>query len=183
MYHDWIFAIAIMIVFCYGFKKVFEQQEYGSWTLCLGGHCLFFSLFLFWIALVFSSVNGWSNLFLLAGLMWWSLRTRVHAFASVPCWLLQVTLTHNNMTFFSWFLHTLRHLKAFSRPEYASFPLLVLGTQQEDVDKLVEELSDLLPMMSSTMCLRQDFREETHRHAASLIYVEELSWPGLGAVR
>uniref|UniRef100_A0A8P4K4Y6 Pyridoxal-dependent decarboxylase domain-containing protein 1 n=1 Tax=Dicentrarchus labrax TaxID=13489 RepID=A0A8P4K4Y6_DICLA len=41
----------------------------------------------------------------------------------------------------------------------------------------------LVPVMSSTMCLRQDFREETHRHSPSLIYVEELSWPGLGAVR
>uniref|UniRef100_A0A8P4KPX3 Pyridoxal-dependent decarboxylase domain-containing protein 1 n=1 Tax=Dicentrarchus labrax TaxID=13489 RepID=A0A8P4KPX3_DICLA len=65
-------------------------------------------------------------------------------------------------------------------------PLLtaaVLGTQQGDVEDLVEKLSELVPVMSSTMCLRQDFREETHRHSPSLIYVEELSWPGLGAVR
>uniref|UniRef100_A0A4W6D7M8 Pyridoxal-dependent decarboxylase domain-containing protein 1 n=1 Tax=Lates calcarifer TaxID=8187 RepID=A0A4W6D7M8_LATCA len=65
-------------------------------------------------------------------------------------------------------------------------PLLtaaVLGTQQEDVEDLVEKLMELVPVMSSTMCLRQDFREETHRHAASLRYIEELSWPGLGAVR
>lgn len=65
-------------------------------------------------------------------------------------------------------------------------PLLtaaVLGTQQEDVEKLVEKLSDLLPVMSSTMCLRQDFREEVHRYSPSLMYVEDLSWPGLGAVR
>ncbi|XP_035510073.1 pyridoxal-dependent decarboxylase domain-containing protein 1 [Morone saxatilis] len=65
-------------------------------------------------------------------------------------------------------------------------PLLtaaVLGTQQGDVEDLVEKLSELVPVMSSTMSLRQDFREETHRHSPSLIYVEELSWPGLGAVR
>lgn len=65
-------------------------------------------------------------------------------------------------------------------------PLLtaaVLGTQQGDVDDLVEKLSELVPMMSSTMCLRQDFREETHRHSPLLAYVEDLSWPGLGAVR
>ncbi|XP_073350541.1 pyridoxal-dependent decarboxylase domain-containing protein 1 [Pagrus major] len=65
-------------------------------------------------------------------------------------------------------------------------PLLtaaVLGTQQGDVEALVEKLSELVPVMSSTMCLRQDFREETHRHSPSLIYIEELSWPGLGAVR
>ncbi|KAI3359392.1 hypothetical protein L3Q82_002894 [Scortum barcoo] len=65
-------------------------------------------------------------------------------------------------------------------------PLLtaaVLGTQEGDVEALVEKLSELLPVMSSTMCLRQDFREETHRHSPSLTYIEELSWPGLGAVR
>lgn len=62
-------------------------------------------------------------------------------------------------------------------------PRTVLGTQQEDVEDLVEKLSELVPVMSSTMCLRQDFREETHQHSPSLIYMEELSWPGLGAVR
>ncbi|XP_036943846.1 pyridoxal-dependent decarboxylase domain-containing protein 1 isoform X1 [Acanthopagrus latus] len=65
-------------------------------------------------------------------------------------------------------------------------PLLtaaVLGTQQGDVEALVEKLSELVPVMSSTMCLRQDFREETHRHSPSLIYMEEPSWPGLGVVR
>uniref|UniRef100_A0A096M1Z3 Pyridoxal-dependent decarboxylase domain-containing protein 1 n=1 Tax=Poecilia formosa TaxID=48698 RepID=A0A096M1Z3_POEFO len=65
-------------------------------------------------------------------------------------------------------------------------PLLtaaVLGTQQEDVDEVVQKLLELVPMMSATMNLRQDFREETHRHAPSLTYIEELSWPGLGAVR
>lgn len=59
----------------------------------------------------------------------------------------------------------------------------VLGTQPEDVEALVEKLSELVPVMSSTMCLRQDFREEVHRHAPLLIYMEEVSWPGLGAVR
>ncbi|KAM4717961.1 pyridoxal-dependent decarboxylase domain-containing protein 1 isoform 2-T3 [Anableps anableps] len=65
-------------------------------------------------------------------------------------------------------------------------PLLtaaVLGTQQEDVDELVQKLLELVPMMSSTMNLRQDFREESHRHTPSLTYIEDLSWPGLGAVR
>lgn len=65
-------------------------------------------------------------------------------------------------------------------------PLLtaaVLGTQQEDVDDLVTKLAELVPVMSSTLCLRQDFREDTHRHSPSLRYIEELSWPGLGAVR
>lgn len=65
-------------------------------------------------------------------------------------------------------------------------PLLtatVLGTQQGDIDDMVEKLSELVPVMSSTMCMRQDFREEAHRHAPSLTYVEELGWPGLGAIR
>ncbi|KAM3597129.1 uncharacterized protein V6R79_000213 [Siganus canaliculatus] len=59
----------------------------------------------------------------------------------------------------------------------------VLGTQQEDVDNLLDKLSELVPLMSSTMCLRQDFREEAHQHTPSLIYSEELSWPGLGAIQ
>lgn len=59
----------------------------------------------------------------------------------------------------------------------------VLGTEQEDIDSLVAKLSELVSVMSSTLSLRQDFREEAHRHSPSLIYVEELSWPGLGAVR
>ncbi|XP_071765949.2 pyridoxal-dependent decarboxylase domain-containing protein 1 [Centroberyx gerrardi] len=65
-------------------------------------------------------------------------------------------------------------------------PLLtaaVLGTQQGDVEAMVERLSELVSVLSSTMCLRQDFREEAHRHSPSLRYVEDLSWPGLGAVR
>lgn len=59
----------------------------------------------------------------------------------------------------------------------------VLGTEQEDIESFVEKLSELVSVMSSTLSLRQDFRDETHRHSPSLIYVEELSWPGLGAVR
>ncbi|XP_041826560.1 pyridoxal-dependent decarboxylase domain-containing protein 1 isoform X2 [Melanotaenia boesemani] len=65
-------------------------------------------------------------------------------------------------------------------------PLLtaaVLGTQQEDVEDMVEKLTELVPMMISTMSLRQDFREAIHRCSPLLRYIEEPSWPGLGAVR
>lgn len=54
---------------------------------------------------------------------------------------------------------------------------------QEDVDSLAEKLADLVSVMSSTWCLRPDFKEETHRRSSWLRYVEDLSWPGLGAVR
>ncbi|XP_040927813.1 pyridoxal-dependent decarboxylase domain-containing protein 1 isoform X2 [Betta splendens] len=65
-------------------------------------------------------------------------------------------------------------------------PLLTaaaLGTQEEDVENLVEKLTELVSVMSSTWCLRRDFREECHQRSPSLRYVEDLSWPGLGAVR
>ncbi|XP_053707517.1 pyridoxal-dependent decarboxylase domain-containing protein 1 isoform X1 [Synchiropus splendidus] len=65
-------------------------------------------------------------------------------------------------------------------------PLLtaaVLRTQPEDVASLAESLSELLPVMLSTMNCRQDFKEETHRLAPYLRYVEDVNWPGLGAVR
>uniref|UniRef100_A0A8C6NLK8 Pyridoxal-dependent decarboxylase domain-containing protein 1 n=1 Tax=Nothobranchius furzeri TaxID=105023 RepID=A0A8C6NLK8_NOTFU len=65
-------------------------------------------------------------------------------------------------------------------------PLLTaaaLGTQLKDVEDLEEKIMELVHTMSSTISLRQDFREETHRHSPSLTYVENLSWPGLGAVR
>lgn len=62
-------------------------------------------------------------------------------------------------------------------------PCPALGTDQEDIDRLVEKLSELVSVISSTLSLRQDFREEIRRHSPSLVYVEELSWPGLGAVR
>ncbi|XP_061567859.1 pyridoxal-dependent decarboxylase domain-containing protein 1 isoform X1 [Cololabis saira] len=65
-------------------------------------------------------------------------------------------------------------------------PLLtasVLWTQEEDVEKLVQNLVELASVLSSTMGLRQTFREEIHRHSPSLRYIEDLSLPGLGAVR
>ncbi|KAJ0058434.1 hypothetical protein NL108_014640, partial [Boleophthalmus pectinirostris] len=65
-------------------------------------------------------------------------------------------------------------------------PLLtaaVLGTQAEDVQELVDRLAELLPLLSSTVALRQDFREQALRHRPLLTYLEERGWAGLGAVR
>ncbi|CAJ1075372.1 LOW QUALITY PROTEIN: pyridoxal-dependent decarboxylase domain-containing protein 1 [Xyrichtys novacula] len=65
-------------------------------------------------------------------------------------------------------------------------PLLTaadLGTQLEDIESLVEKLSELVRLMSSTTALRMDFRREIQQHTPTLTYVEDLGWPGLGSVR
>ncbi|XP_074553183.1 pyridoxal-dependent decarboxylase domain-containing protein 1 isoform X1 [Halichoeres trimaculatus] len=59
----------------------------------------------------------------------------------------------------------------------------VLGTQQEDIETLVEKLTELVPLISSTISLRLDFKREIQQHSAMLTFKEELSWPGLGCVR
>ncbi|XP_061702335.1 pyridoxal-dependent decarboxylase domain-containing protein 1 isoform X2 [Syngnathoides biaculeatus] len=58
-----------------------------------------------------------------------------------------------------------------------------LGTQREDVENLVKTLLELVPLMTSTMSYQQDFKEEIHQCSPYLRYIEELCWPGLGAVR
>ncbi|XP_023813663.1 pyridoxal-dependent decarboxylase domain-containing protein 1 [Oryzias latipes] len=65
-------------------------------------------------------------------------------------------------------------------------PLLTaaeLGTQGEDVERLVATLQELVPAMTSTVTYRAAFWEETRRLASSLTYVEEMNWAGLGVVR
>lgn len=57
-----------------------------------------------------------------------------------------------------------------------------LGTQDSDVAMLVEKLAEMVPVLSCTLRFRLDFREEVLQHAC-LSYIEDLSWPGLGAVR
>ncbi|KAM7372515.1 hypothetical protein PAMP_009679 [Pampus punctatissimus] len=110
----------------------------------------------------------------------------VEKLRALPLWLSLQYLGHNGI------VQKIRHATSLVEDELNSPVVLfkfsqemsaVLGTQQEDVEDLVEKLSDLVPVMSSTMCFRQDFREEAYRHAPSLQYIEELSWPGLGAVR
>ncbi|XP_056461054.1 pyridoxal-dependent decarboxylase domain-containing protein 1 isoform X7 [Gadus chalcogrammus] len=58
-----------------------------------------------------------------------------------------------------------------------------LGTQASDVEVLVEKLLELVPVLSSTLRLRDEFRREVQRHSPFLSLMEDLAWPGLGALR
>ncbi|XP_078274454.1 pyridoxal-dependent decarboxylase domain-containing protein 1 isoform X2 [Rhinoraja longicauda] len=58
----------------------------------------------------------------------------------------------------------------------------VLNTKPEHVDQLVEHLEAKIPVLLSTLQLREEFKQEVYR-TADLSYIEDLSWPGLGAVR
>uniref|UniRef100_A0A673I6K6 Pyridoxal-dependent decarboxylase domain-containing protein 1 n=1 Tax=Sinocyclocheilus rhinocerous TaxID=307959 RepID=A0A673I6K6_9TELE len=57
-----------------------------------------------------------------------------------------------------------------------------LGTQENDVAALVEKLGEMIPVLSCTLRFRQDFKDEVLQQA-SLLYIEDQSWPGLGGVR
>lgn len=59
---------------------------------------------------------------------------------------------------------------------------VALGTQENDVAALVEKLAEMIPLLCCTLRLRQDFRDEVLQQA-SLSYIEDLNWPGLGVVR
>uniref|UniRef100_A0A8C5C8T5 Pyridoxal-dependent decarboxylase domain-containing protein 1 n=1 Tax=Gadus morhua TaxID=8049 RepID=A0A8C5C8T5_GADMO len=58
-----------------------------------------------------------------------------------------------------------------------------LGTQASDVEVLVEKLLELVPVLSSTLRLREEFRREVQRHSPFLSLMEDLAWPGLGTLR
>ncbi|KAF4115952.1 pyridoxal-dependent decarboxylase domain-containing protein 1 isoform X2 [Onychostoma macrolepis] len=57
-----------------------------------------------------------------------------------------------------------------------------LGTQENDVAALVEKLGEMIPVLSCTLRFRQDFKDEVLQQA-SLSYIEDQSWSGLGGVR
>lgn len=59
---------------------------------------------------------------------------------------------------------------------------VVLGTQENDVAALVEKLAQMIPVLSCTLRFKQDFKDEVLQQA-TLSYIEDLSWPGLGVVR
>lgn len=58
----------------------------------------------------------------------------------------------------------------------------VLGTEIQDVDQLVDCLKMKIPVLTSTLQLREEFEQEVKR-TVGLLYIEDLSWPGLGVVR
>ncbi|KAM6156153.1 pyridoxal-dependent decarboxylase domain-containing protein 1 [Rhynchocyon petersi] len=58
----------------------------------------------------------------------------------------------------------------------------VLGTQVEDVDQLVACIKSKLPVLTCTLQLREEFRQEVEA-TAGLLYVDDPNWPGIGVVR
>ncbi|XP_059835338.1 pyridoxal-dependent decarboxylase domain-containing protein 1 isoform X2 [Hypanus sabinus] len=58
----------------------------------------------------------------------------------------------------------------------------VLNTKPEHVDQLAEHLKTKIPILISTLQLREEFKQEVYR-TTGLSYIEDLSWPGLGAIR
>lgn len=64
-------------------------------------------------------------------------------------------------------------------------PLLtaaVLGTRGDDVDQLVACIQSKLPVLTCTLQLREEFKQEV-TGTAGLLHVEDPNWPGIGAVR
>ncbi|XP_069503228.1 pyridoxal-dependent decarboxylase domain-containing protein 1 [Ambystoma mexicanum] len=58
----------------------------------------------------------------------------------------------------------------------------VSGTRAEDVDQLVNCLKEKIPVLSCTLQMKEEFRQEVNE-TAGLSYIEDLAWPGLGVLR
>nr|XP_030739887.1 pyridoxal-dependent decarboxylase domain-containing protein 1 isoform X3 [Globicephala melas] len=58
----------------------------------------------------------------------------------------------------------------------------VLGTRGEDVDQLVACIQSQLPVLTCTLQLREEFKQEV-MGTAGLLYVDDPNWPGIGVVR
>uniref|UniRef100_A0A8C9M9F3 Pyridoxal-dependent decarboxylase domain-containing protein 1 n=1 Tax=Panthera tigris altaica TaxID=74533 RepID=A0A8C9M9F3_PANTA len=58
----------------------------------------------------------------------------------------------------------------------------VLGTRGEDVDQLVACIQSKLPVLTCTLQLREEFKQEV-TGTAGLLYVDDPNWPGIGVVR
>lgn len=58
----------------------------------------------------------------------------------------------------------------------------VLGTAAEDIDQLVGCLKAKIPILTCTLHMREEFRQEV-TETAGLSYIEDVTWPGLGVLR
>lgn len=58
----------------------------------------------------------------------------------------------------------------------------VLGTRGEDVDQLVSCIQSRLPVLTCTLQLREEFKQEVTA-TAGLLHVDDPNWPGIGVVR
>lgn len=58
----------------------------------------------------------------------------------------------------------------------------VLGTRGEDVDQLITCIHSKLPVLTCTLQLREEFKQEVEG-TAGLLYVDDPNWPGIGVVR
>ncbi|XP_047390252.1 pyridoxal-dependent decarboxylase domain-containing protein 1 isoform X3 [Sciurus carolinensis] len=58
----------------------------------------------------------------------------------------------------------------------------VLGTRGEDVDQLVACIQSKMPVLTCTLQLREEFKQEVEG-TAGLLYVDDPNWPGIGVVR
>ncbi|GAB5583050.1 pyridoxal-dependent decarboxylase domain-containing protein 1 isoform X2 [Prionailurus iriomotensis] len=56
------------------------------------------------------------------------------------------------------------------------------GTRGEDVDQLVACIQSKLPVLTCTLQLREEFKQEV-TGTAGLLYVDDPNWPGIGVVR
>uniref|UniRef100_A0A8D0QUY4 Pyridoxal-dependent decarboxylase domain-containing protein 1 n=1 Tax=Sus scrofa TaxID=9823 RepID=A0A8D0QUY4_PIG len=57
-----------------------------------------------------------------------------------------------------------------------------LGTRAEDMDQLVACIHGKLPLLTCTLQLREEFKQEV-AGTAGLLYVDDPNWPGIGVVR
>uniref|UniRef100_A0A8C0DAC1 Pyridoxal-dependent decarboxylase domain-containing protein 1 n=1 Tax=Balaenoptera musculus TaxID=9771 RepID=A0A8C0DAC1_BALMU len=65
---------------------------------------------------------------------------------------------------------------------FQELPGSVLGTRGEDVDQLAACIQSKLPVLTCTLQLREEFKQEVTA-TAGLLYVDDPNWPGIGVVR
>lgn len=75
------------------------------------------------------------------------------------------------------------HLQPFPKPvPHVLCSPPALGTRAEDMDQLVACIHGKLPLLTCTLQLREEFKQEV-AGTAGLLYVDDPNWPGIGVVR